>query len=138
MLAFELELARGTAMSIQEHRRIIFGLPALREALQIHLPEIAPALVPRGAQVKSVVVVTDPLSARIRVLAQGAAESTEAEVSALQIGAVLIRRCKTVGIPLPRNSSKALEADPQGVAMTITLPHEARGQSQLSTHRISA
>lgn len=125
-------------MSIQEHRRIFFGLPALREAIQNHMPDIAPAVVPPGAQVKSVVVFTEPLLARIRVMPPGAKESSDAEVSALQIGAVLIRRCKAAGIPLPRQGGKALEGDPTGVALVVTVTHEAKGHSQLSPHRIGA
>lgn len=131
-------VGRGMDMSIQEHRRIVFGLPALREAIQTHLPDIAPALVPAGAQVKSVVVFTDPLLARIRVMPVGAKESTDAEVSAVQIGAVLIRRCRAVGIPLPRQGGKAIEGDPTGVTLVITVTHEAKGHSQLSPHRIGA
>jgi hypothetical protein len=125
-------------MSVQEHRRIFFGLPALREAIQAHLPEIAPAVVPRGAQVKSVVVFTDPLMARIRVMPPGAPESSDAEVTTAQLGAVIIRRCKALGIPLPRQGTKALEGDPTGIALVITLAHEAKGHSQLSVHRLSA
>lgn len=100
--------------------------------------EIAPALVPRGAQVKSVVVFTDPLLARFRVMQKGAPESHEAEVTAALLGAVVIRRCAALGIPMPRHGRKALEGDPTGVALPITLPHEARGHSQLSRHRVSA
>jgi hypothetical protein len=125
-------------MSIQEHRRIVFGLPALRDAIQAHMPDIAPTLVPAGAQVKSVVVFGDPLLARIRVMRAGAADAVEAELSALQVGAVLIRRCKAIGIPLPRQAGKALEGDPSGVTLLVTLTHEAKGQSQLSAHRIGA
>ncbi len=132
-------LRRGAfTMSIQEHRRLVFGIPALREAVQIHMPDIAPSLVPRGAQVKSVVVVTEPLSARIRVMAQGAPEPSEVDLTALHLGAVLIRRCKALGIPLPRNARKSLEGDPSGVTMRVSLTHEVPAKSQLSAHRIGA
>lgn len=43
-------------MRIGENRRIVFRLPALREAMRGIMPEIAPAIVPRGSQVKDVVV----------------------------------------------------------------------------------
>lgn len=125
-------------MSIQENRRIFFGLPALREAIQAFMPEIAPAVVPRGSQVKNVVVFTEPLLARIRVMPPGAPESSDAEVTAAQLGAVIIRRCKALGIPLPRQGTKALEGDPAGIALVIALAHEAKGQSQMSVHRLSA
>jgi hypothetical protein len=125
-------------MSIQESRRIVFGLPALRDALQTHMPDIAPVVVPRGAQVRGVVIVPDPLSLRIRVMAPGASEPTEAEVTTPQIGAVLIRRCKALSIPLPRHGTKVLEADPGGIAMVVQVVHEAKGHSQLSAHRVSA
>lgn len=125
-------------MSVHEARRIVFGLSSLRDALAEHMPDIAPALVPRGAQVKGVIIVPEPLSLRIRVMAPGAAEATEAEVTAPQLGALLIRRCKVLGIPLPRQGAKALEADPGGVAMTIRVVHEPKGHSQLSAHRVSA
>ncbi|WP_291298641.1 hypothetical protein [Elioraea sp.] len=125
-------------MSIQEHRRIIFGLPALREAIQNHMPDIAPAIVPRGAQVKSVVVFADPLLARIRVMPEGAKDFTEAELSALHLGAVLIRRCRAVGVPLPRHAGKALEGDASGVTLLVRIIHEAKGHSQLSPHRVGA
>jgi hypothetical protein len=125
-------------MSIQESRRIVFGLPALREALQAHMPDIAPAVVPRGAQVRGAIIVPEPLSLRIRVMAPGASEAVEADVTAPQIGAVLIRRCKALGIPLPRHGTKALEADPGGIAMVVQVVHEPKGQSQLSVHRVSA
>jgi hypothetical protein len=125
-------------MSIQENRRIVFGLPSLRDALQAHMPDIAPALVPRGAAVRGVVVVPEPLSLRIRVMPPGAAEAAEAEVSAPQLGAVLIRRCKALGIPVPRHGTKSLEVDPGGIAMVIQLAHEAKAHSQLSAHRVSA
>ncbi|WP_144186900.1 hypothetical protein [Elioraea rosea] len=125
-------------MSIKEQRRIIFGLPALREAVQAHMPDIAPALVPRGAQVKGIALSADPLAARIRVLAQGAHEPCEAELSAAHLGAVLIRRCKVLNIPLPRNAKKALEGDANGIAMIVTLTHEAQSISHLSAHRVGA
>lgn len=125
-------------MSVQEHRRIFFGLPALREAIQAHLPEIAPAVLPRGAQVRTVVVSADPLQARIRVLPPGAPESSDAEGTTAQLGAVIIRRCRALGIPLPRQATKALEGDTTGIALVITLTHEAKGHSQLSVHRLSA
>lgn len=126
------------AMSIQESRRIVFGLAALREAVSAHMPEIAPTVVPRGAEVKGVIIVPEPLALRIRVMAPGAAEAAEAEVTAPQLGAVLIRRCKALGIPLPRLGVKALEADPGGIALTVQLVHEAKGRSELSAHRVSA
>ena len=125
-------------MSIQEHRRIFFGLPALRDAVQAFMPDIAPAIVPRGSQVKGVVVFTDPLMVRVRVMPPGATEFSDAEVSAAQIGALIIRRCKSLGIPLPRQGAKVLEGDPTGIALVITLAHEAKGQSQMSVHRLSA
>lgn len=125
-------------MSIHEHRRIFFGLPALREAMQTIMPDIAPGIVPRGSQVKGVVVFADPLMARIRVMAPGAPESTDAEVTAAQLGALIIRRCKALGIPLPRQGTKAMEGDPAGIALVVTLAHEAKGHSQLSVHRVSA
>jgi hypothetical protein len=125
-------------MSIQEMRRIFFGLPALREAMQSIMPDIAPGLVPRGSQVKGLVVFADPLMVRIRVMPPGASEFSDAKVSAAQIGALIIRRCKSLGIPLPRQGTKGLEGDPAGIALIITLSHEAKGHSQMSVHRISA
>jgi len=125
-------------MSIQEHRRIVFGIPALREALAAHMPDIAPAVVPRGAQVRGVVVWPETLTLRIRVMAQGAADATEGEVTTAQLGAVLIRRCKALGIPLPRQGAKSLEADPAGITMVVQVVHEAKAHSQLSVHRVSA
>lgn len=125
-------------MSIQESRRIVFGVAALRDAVAAHMPEIAPSVVPRGAQVKGAVIVPEPLSLRIRVMAPGAAEAAEAEVTAPQLGAVLIRRCKALGIPLPRTGMKALEADPGGIALTVQMAHEPKAKPQLSPHRVSA
>lgn len=125
-------------MGIQENRCIFFGLPALREAMQAVMPEIAPSIVPRGAVVRSVVVLTDPLMARIRVMPRAAADATEAEVTAAQLGALLIRRCKSLGIPVPRAGIKGLQGDPAGIALVIGLEHEAKGHSQLSVHRLSA
>jgi hypothetical protein len=125
-------------MSIQEHRRIVFGLPALREALAAHMPEIAPGVVPRGAQVRGVVILPETLSLRIRVMPQGAADAVEAEVTTAQLGALLIRRCKALGIPLPRQGGKAVEADAAGITMVIQVVHEAKAHSQLSAHRVSA
>jgi hypothetical protein len=125
-------------MTIQEKRRIFFGLPALREAMQAVMPEIAPSIVPRGAVVRSVVVLTDPLMARIHVMPPGASDAAEAEVTAAQLGALLIRRCKSLGIPVPRAGIKGLQGDPTGIALVITRAHEAKGHSQLSVHRLSA
>lgn len=125
-------------MGIQEIRRIVFGLPALREAVAAHLPEIAPAVVPRGGEVKGVTILGESLSLRIRVLAPGAAEAAEAEVTATQLGAVLIRRCRALRIPLPRTGVKALEVDPGGIALIVQVLHEARAAPQLSPHRLSA
>jgi len=124
-------------MSIQENRRILFGLPALREAMQTIMPDIAPAIVPRGSQVKGVAVFADPLMVRIRDMPPGASEFSDAELSAAQIGAPIIRRCKSLGIPPPRQGTEVLEGDPAGITIVITLAHEAKGHSQMSVHRIS-
>jgi len=42
-------VSTGLAMSIQEQRRIVFGLASLKDALQAHMPDIALTTVPRGA-----------------------------------------------------------------------------------------
>jgi hypothetical protein len=110
-------------VTVLEHRRIVFGLGDLREAAAAHLPEISPGLVPREAEILGLAIVPETLSLRLRLGGDGAPPS-DAEVSTAQLGALLIRRCRALGIPLPRCGAKALEADMAGVTMVIQAVHD--------------
>ncbi|QXM23587.1 hypothetical protein KO353_09650 [Elioraea tepida] len=125
-------------MAVEESRRILFGLAALREAVGAHLVEIAPGLVPRGAAIGDLVVLPQSLSLRLLLAVPGSSERTEAEMTATQIAALLIRRCRALRIPLPRRGRKGLEASPEGIAIVVEMVHETAGVAQSRPLRLCA
>lgn len=104
---------------IVENRRIIFSPEAVREAVKLYR-ESFPQKQPPGVLGPIILRNQAPLALGISVQAVGASNFREIEMAETEIAAMLILYCRRLKIPLPRASSKSMEAQNDSLVLSIT------------------
>jgi hypothetical protein len=116
----EIDTQRASSLAIVDTRQLFFSRNALLDALLFNDRTSQGWL--NRATVRDVMVrAGEGVAVVVTAEREGRHEPEQVEFSSLQIAAAMIRYCRAVKIPLPRNAQKSLEAQGEGICFKIVL-----------------